>query len=212
MSLLDTIKGAREEAENAGTLPGTSKKDDTAASTSANEADKPRSGTRRSSAASAKPARDRAGSVRSASEASKKSKDKMTSEEKRAARNERRQEQDIVYDAKKATLESMPEYRHTQHIWWGMLIGGIALTLISYFLIRTAGEDDASGNIAMLSVAMMAAAYVLVIGAFIYDLVKVRPLRNKADQQLTGMSKKRMIKLVEEEERRKAEEKANAKK
>ena len=205
MSLLDTIKGARQEAEEAGTLIGGAKKADDAAST-AESGDKPKAArSRRSSAASARPARDRAGSVRTSAD---KPKSEMTKEEKRAAREKQREEEDVIYDAKKAMLEAMPEYKRTQRIWWATLIAGILCTVASWGTLQAAGgQEAATGNVAMFSIALMVLAYALVIGAFIYDLVKVRPLRNKADAKLTGMTKKRMRKFAEEEAERKAAEK-----
>ena len=206
MSLLDTIKAARQEAAEAGTLPSGSKKADDANTPAAASDEKSKANrSRRSSAASARPTRDRAGSVRTTSD---KPKSEMTKEEKRAAREKRREKEDVIADAKRAMLDSMPEYKHTQRIWWGMLIAGIICTLVSWGAIRSAGgEEAAPGGIAVVSISLMVLAYVLVIGAFIYDLVKVRPLRNKADAKLTGMSQKRMRKYVSEEEARKAAEK-----
>ena len=206
MSLLDTIKAARQEAAEAGTLPSGSKKADDANTPAAASDEKSKANrSRRSSAASARPTRDRAGSVRTGSD---KPKSEMTKEEKRAEREKRREKEDVIADAKRAMLDSMPEYKHTQRIWWGMLIAGIICTLVSWGAIRSAGgEEAAPGGIAVVSISLMVLAYVLVIGAFIYDLVKVRPLRNKADAKLTGMSQKRMRKYVSEEEARKAAEK-----
>ena len=206
MSLLDTIKGARQEAAEAGTLPSGSKKADDSAGSAATSDEKTKtSRSRRSSAASARPTRDRAGSVRTSGD---KPKGEMTKEEKRAAREKRREKEDVIADAKRAMLDSMPEYKRTQRVWWGMLIAGIICTLVSWGAIRAAGGEEATtGGVAVVSISLMVLAYVLVIGAFIYDLVKVRPLRNRADAKLTGMSQKRMRKYVSEEEARKAAEK-----
>lgn len=206
MSLLDTIKAARQEAAEAGTLPSGSKKADDANTPAAASDEKSKANrSRRSSAASARPTRDRAGSVRTTSD---KPKSEMTKEEKRAAREKQRAKEDVIYDAKKAMLDSMPEYKRTQRVWWGMLIAGIICTLVSWGAIRSAGgEEAATGGIAVVSISLMVLAYVLVIGAFIYDLVKVRPLRNRADAKLTGMSEKRMRKFAAEEAARKEAEK-----
>ena len=198
MSLLDTIKGAREEAEQAGTLIGNQKKGDSSAESS--EAQPKRS--YRSSAANAKPTREAAGSVRNVSE-----KPEMTKEEKKAAREQRRADEDVAYDAKKIMLEQVPGYKRSQKIWWGMLIAGIVLTAASWLYMRTVGNGaQVTGDMAIPSIVMMVVAYVLVIGAFIYDLVRVRPMRNQVDDQLNGMTKKRMRRVITEEERRKATE------
>ena len=143
MSLLDTIKGARQEAAEAGTLPvGSKKADDAAGSTASSDEKSKANRSRRSSAASARPSRDRAGSVRTT--ATDKPKSEMTKEEKRAAREKRREKEDVIYDAKKAMLDSMPEYKRTQRVWWGMLIAGIICTLVSWGAIRAAGGEEAA--------------------------------------------------------------------
>lgn len=200
MSLMDTIKAARAEAEEAGTLPVGKKGAEAVKDDAATEASAPaNAGFSRRSAARAKPSRTRAGSVHK--ENATKPASEMTKEEKKAKKEEDRQTQDLVYDTKSVILKKMPEYRHTQRIWWALLIGGIVLTLVSYALSRVVENagGDSSSTLAMVSITCMAAAYGLVIGAFIYDLVKVRPLRNAANEKLTTMSKKRMKRFLDEE-------------
>ncbi len=201
MSLMDTIKAARSEAEEAGTLPVGNKKaaGTTKATESSQSSASGNEGFSRRSTARAKPRRERAGSVHT--EGASKPKSEMTKEEKKAKKEEDRQTQDLVLDTKSVILKQMPEYQRSQRIWWAMLIGGIVLTITSYLLSRVVanGGNDVTSSMAMVSVFCMVGAYVLVIGAFIYDLVKVRPLRNAANEKLTTMSKKRMQRFLKEE-------------
>lgn len=208
MSLLDTIKGAREEAQEAGSLIANGKKDDSEKK-NASEADsssQSASGFSRRSAARAKPRREAAGSVRV--EGSSKPESQMTKEEKKAAREKRRSEEDMIFDAKRAILNQMPEYQKAQKIWWGLLIAGILCTLLGWGILQQLNANNIGKGFGAASVAAMVLAYVLVIGAFIFDIWKVRPMRKAADEQVVGMSKRRMQRVIEEDEARKAAKKA----
>ena len=205
MSLLDTIKGAREEAQEAASKRTTTKKEEASDAAGTDAAGSAQAGFSRRSAARAKPRREVAGSVRDGSQAKPKS--EMTKEEKKAEREARRSQEDLVYDVKKTLLDNDMEYRRTQHVWWGMLIVGIVFTLASWAIMQYMNSNGGGENTAMVSVVLMVLAYVLVIGAFIYDLVKVRPLRNKANDKIAGMSKRRMQRVLEEEKERKASNK-----
>ena len=212
MSLLDTIKGAREEAQEAGGLIPAGKKDAAGKKTDAAEADaqsQNSSGFSRRSAARAKPRREAAGSVRM--ESASKPESQMTKEEKKAAREKRRTEEDLIFDAKRAVLNQMPEYQRSQKIWWGLLIAGIVCTLLAWGVLQQINANNIGQGYGAATAVIMVLAYVLVIGAFIFDLWKVRPMRKAADEQVAGMSKRRMQNLVEEEEARKAAKKAKKK-
>ena len=202
MSLLDTIKGAREEAQEAGTLLS-SKKDESTTAAAEGDAPSTSAGFSRRSTARAKPTREAAGSVRT----SAKSQAEMSKEEKKAAREAKRTEEDLLYEAKKAYLNKSDAYRFTQRVWWGLLGGGMVCSVISFLIMRNMQSNGGNESMATASVVLMVLAYVLIIGAFIYDLIKVRPLRNEANEKLAGMSKKRLNQLIAEEEERKAAKK-----
>ena len=211
MSLLDTIKAARQEAEEAGTLPGAGKGKDTAESEASTEAEvtttSSATGFSRRSAARAKPTREAASTVHT--KASAKDTSKMTKEEKKAAQEERRRDEDLMIDAKRILLDQREDYRRSQRIWWGMLIGGVVLSVLSFVLMQSLQKTEApSQTVAMISAGSMVVAYILIIGAFIFDMWKIRPMRNEADERITSMSKKRMRQMVEADEKRRAEKKA----
>jgi hypothetical protein len=207
MSLLDTIKGAKEEAQEAGGLIATGKKDASEKSNAAEaDASQSSSGFSRKSAARAKPRREAAGSVRV--ESSSKPESQMTKEEKKAARDKRRSEEDLIFDAKRAVLNQMPEYQRSQKIWWGLLIAGIVCTVVAWGVLQQINANNIGQGYGAVTAITMVVAYVLVIGAFIFDIWKVRPMRKAADEQVAGMSKRRMQRVIEEEEARKAAKKA----
>ena len=205
MSLIDTIKGAREEAAEAGSLLSSKKNESAAQSTAESESTSSNAGFSRRSAARAKPAREAAGSVRT----SAKSQAEMSKEEKKAAREARRTEEDLLYEAKKAYLNMNEAYRASQRLWWGLLGGGMACSIVSFMIMRYMQSGQSSSeSMATVSVVFMVLAYAQIIGAFIYDLVKVRPMRNEANDKLGGMSKKRLNQLIADEEARKAAKKS----
>lgn len=207
MSLLDTIKGAKEEAQEAGGLIATGKKDASEKSNAAEaDASQSSSGFSRKSAARAKPRREAAGSVRV--ESFSKPESQMTKEEKKAARDKRRSEEDLIFDAKRAVLNQMPEYQRSQKIWWGLRIAGIVCTVIAWGVLQQINANNIGQGYGAATAITMVVAYVLVIGAFIFDIWKVRPMRKAADEQVSGMSKRRMQRVIEEDEARKAAKKA----
>ena len=211
MSLLDTIKGARAEAADAASQRTIAKKDEaaeaegeaaTGAGAGAAQKQQSSQGFSRRSTARAKPARKAAGSVSTKA----KPKSEMTKEERKAERAKRRDDEDLAYDVKKTLLESDEAYRKTQRVWWVLLICGIALTLMSWGVMRYMQQNSLQNqNLAIVSIACMVVAYALVIGAFIYDIIKVRPMRKRADEKVSGMTKRRMQRVLDEEEARRQE-------
>ena len=187
MSLLDTIKGARAEAEEAQGAR-TKKADDTTAEAEATPA---KSGYARKTAANAKPTRAAAGSVQTQKQASS----KMSKEERKAEREQRRSEDDLRHEVAENLLKEEPGYKLAQRIWWVCVIAGAVCALGSWLVMRTL-QDNQNENLAIVSIVLMILAYVLVIGAFIYDLVKVRPMRNRASDKVTGMTKKRLKRMA----------------
>ncbi|MBM6774420.1 APC family permease [Olsenella profusa] len=212
MSLRDTIEGARKEAE--GIAAGMPKKAD---ESGADEGDK--KGFVRSSAAKARPAREAAASVRTAS----KPKDQgilgtssETKEEKRERRRRERERNDMRTRAYDIVLRSIPEYRQIEKRFWIIVGVGFALAVVSLIAAYAFGsQPDMSTWQGIFSVVTLVLAYVLIIGGLIYDFVKRRPYRKRAEAQVRGMTDKRIAELFEQESRaalerqaKKAEKKA----
>jgi len=197
MSLLDTIKGAREEAKEAGTLLS-SNKDGADAKAASSEAAEPAStGFSRKSAARAKPTREAAGSVRVAG---KKSESEMTKEERKAARAEKRREEDVIFDATQVALNQQEGYTKARRLWWGLMIAGIVCTVVSWGIMQyMQNSGNESSALMTLSIVLMVAAYLLIIFAFIYDFRKIRPMRRRAEELTSGMSQRRLRRMLEED-------------
>jgi membrane glycosyltransferase len=196
---MDTIKGAREEAaESVALLPNKNDKKDADQS---GEAAAQSAGFSRKSAARAKPTREAAGSVHTVASTSSSGK---SGGKGKADKAQRRTEQDLAYDAKRAYLNMMPGYQKTQRVWWVLIIIGIVCTLLGWGVMRGINPESGNTDLSVITMALMVVAYVMVIGAFIYDIIKVRPMRKIADEQVAGMTKRRMQKTIEEYEAQKA--------
>jgi len=212
MSLRDVIDGARQEAQaNRDELRKTDRDND---GKPADDQEDSYGFTRRS-ASRAKPVRDKAGSVRvvEAGKSSSKPKSEMTRAEKKAEREKERDRDDRRRMVRDTILEQTEGYGRSQKIWWIMLGIGMGCTIISFGLNQTMGAST-EGAIAPQFILIML-AYVCIIGAFVYDFVKARPLRKKADEQVRAMTDKKVNKFiheVKERERKAAAEKEKAKK
>lgn len=210
MSLRDTLDAARKEAQEGGGIPFGKGKDDKA------EDEDSSAGFSRRSTAKAKPTRERASSVRvvSTSDAkagrSGKKPSEMTKEERKAERERRRDNDDLRNLAANALLKQDPTYKQQQRIWWIALGSGFGFTIVSFIINWMMNNNPAyaNGTYAMVALISLVLAYVLIIGAFIYDMIKSRPIRKQYDEKVKGMSKKKLEQIIREDEEAKAAKKA----
>lgn len=204
MSLRDTIDAARREAQEAGGI--FSGKDNKEAEESKQES----TGFSKRSAARAKPTTAAASSVRvvSAEDAkegrSGKKANEMTKEERKADRAARRESDDRRVTAANILLKRDPEYARTQKMWWILLGLGLALTIFSFavnaYLNNAEGVDPTfAQRLVVGAIVTLVMAYVCIIGAFIYDLMKARPIRKRVDAEVKGMTRKRIEQLIRED-------------
>ncbi|MBR3316952.1 MAG: hypothetical protein IKG21_03910 [Atopobiaceae bacterium] len=221
MSLLDTIKGAREEADGNVPFERGGKKEEPE-----EEVAPKRSGAVRGSAARAKPTREAAAGVRvvksgGKSERQKKSeaeKANMTKEERKAERKaERAAEREVEdrrYNLTQAYMEENEEYKHARKTWWIFLGVGMALVVVAFTLYGFVNQnrESASPVLAFLSAATMICAYISIIGGLIYDWVKVRPIRQQVQQRVDSMSDKRVRAVLNKKAKEQAEEEKRNKK
>lgn len=196
MSLKDTIEGARREAEGNGVkLP---KRE--AESSGSGDAD--HKGFVRSSAAKARPVREAGSSVRVASKP--KQKDAFgnkveTKEEKKERKRAEREERDLRNRAYDVILRSIPGYRRTEKIFWGILGAGMVLAVISLVCASVLGEvTDISTWQGALSTISLVLAYAFIIASFVYDLAKRRKYRKEAEARVRGLTDKRIGQLLEQ--------------
>ena len=177
-------------------------------------------GVARKSAASAKPARAAASSVRvvpASSKARRKESEKgedlsnLSKEEKRERKAKQRAQEDRIYTVSNILLKKDEDYLKRRKIWWALLGAGMLLVVavwISLYAVSQAGTK-ATGPIQMAGIVL---AYVVIIGAFIYDFARIRPLRNLYRSQAEGMTENKLNAFIEreaaEEDRRRAEREA----
>ena len=175
-----------------------------------------RAGKTRKSAASAKPVSKAASSVHvqgrpteepkglwaRATKQANKSAAVKESRKKAASKQqvERRREQAL---RSKYYNPDTPEYKKWRRIWWGMLIGAIASTAISFFFSTREGMTTPT-------YVFIALSYLLLILAIVLDFTYIRRLRNEYQDQMIAeeKSKKNSARRKEAaaEERRLAKE------
>ena len=183
----------------------------------ADEKAEKKSGVARKSAASAKPAREAAQSVRVVPVKGGKSAPAKpkTKEERKAARRAEREEEDRVATISNILMRKDQEYLKRRRVWWAGLVAGIVCTFASFGFMNAPGSSGRvelgtpAGN---ASVVALVLAYAFIIGSFIYDFVKIRPLRNSCMQKASGMSERKRQAVVDaqyaEEEKKRAEKAA----
>ena len=79
--------------------------------------------------------------------------------------------------------------------------------LIGWALLMVYGEDS-GGMHQKIEFAAIAMAYVCIIGGFIYDMVRIRPIRNQARATAEGMSEAKLNDVIERAIAKDAERKA----
>ena len=215
MSLIDTIKGAREEAEASGlTFDRKKERDEEGDDIQAAPSSR---GMARRSAARARPKREAAAGVRVVNTGGGKSKarsskpvSEMTKEERKAERKVERELEDRRYTLTQAFINESEEYKRARKNWWKFLGTGIALVVVAFTLygfVNQAGEN-ANPTIAIMSGVTIALSYVAIIGALVYDWVKIRPLRKKEEQRVASMSDKKVKNILDQKAREQAKEEA----
>ena len=93
-------------------------------------------------------------------------------------------------------MKDDPDYKRLRRVFWVLLALGMVAILVIWVLLF--GLSDSTGE--MTSAAQLAGvvvAYALVIGAFVYDFVKIRPLRNYYRAQAEGMTDRKLVEIIE---------------
>lgn len=194
MSLMDTIKGAREEVD---TSRGTSNKP--ADNTTDAAGQRSQQGFTRRSATKAKPSRRQAAGVRMVTSSGKaKSKVNQTKEERKAERKHDREVGDLRYNVTEQVLRDRSDYQAAHKVWWRLLIAGVILMVaaVALYLIVSNMGTNAPEILGVLGLVTMVSAYIVVIIGLIYDWRKIRPLRREAEKYVDSMSEKRLIAAI----------------
>ncbi|MDY4041883.1 MAG: hypothetical protein SOY67_07295 [Collinsella sp.] len=164
-----------------------------------------RSGMARKSAAAAKPARAAASSVRvvpASSKARRKQAERgeslagLSREEKRARKQQIRAHEDRVYAASNILMRENPAYAKQRMIWYAFMVVGVFFILIAFALLAIVGER-ANGMLQLAQYGAVGVSYVAIIGGFIFDFIKIRPIRNEARSKAEGMTDSRLNAVLE---------------
>ena len=166
----------------------------------------------RKSAGSAKPARVAASSVRvvpaSAKEKRKQvergeSLEGLSREEKRARKRELRLQEDRIYTVSNVLMKDDPDYNKRRRVFWVLLVVAVIAAIGVWVVMLGLPEEDLSVSQPVQIVGLII-SYACIIGAFVYDLVRVRPLRNEARRRAEGMSEAKLIAVLEEDKAKEA--------
>lgn len=210
MSLRDTINGARQEAQDAGMMPGAPKDSDS----DGDEAQE-RTGFSKKSISRAKPSREAAEGVRVVSHTGRtvsggKREADMSKEEKKAHKKRERDAADRRAAASQILLKNSDEYRKGYRLWWILLGIAVGVTVVSWLLVYNFPDQssDYSTPLGIFSIVAIVLAYACIIGAFVYDWRHVRPLRKRADAAVAGMTEKRVMQILTDDAEKVAKEEA----
>lgn len=197
MSLMDTIKGAREEidASRVPTSSNSGKSNEAVADTAGSA----QQGFTRRSAAKARPSRTAAAGVRMVSSSGKaKSKVGQTKEELKAERKHDREVSDLRYNVTQKVLDEREDFKAAHKLWMRLVIAGVVLMVVAvilYVIVSNMG-NDAPEILGIAGLVVMFGSYAVIIVALVYDWVKVRPIRREAEKYVDSMSEKRLITAI----------------
>ena len=156
-----------------------------------------RSGMARKSAAAAKPARAAASSKARRKQAERgESLAGLSREEKRARKQQIRAHEDRVYAASNILMRENPAYAKQRMIWYAFMVVGVFFILIAFALLAIVGER-ANGMLQLAQYGAVGVSYVAIIGGFIFDFIKIRPIRNEARSKAEGMTDSRLNAVLE---------------
>ena len=163
-------------------------------------------GMARKSASSAKTARAAAGSVRVVPTTAKAKRaaaergedlSNLSKEEKKARKAELRREEDRIYTASGQLMKEDPDYPRLRRIWWVLLAIGIAALIGTWVMLAVMGQEGmatSAGQTAQF--ALIIAAYAAIIIAFIFDFMKIRPIRNACREKAAGMTAAKLDEVI----------------
>ena len=162
-------------------------------------------GATRKGASSAKPARAAASSVRvvpASAKARRKQAERgeslegLSKEEKRERKREARAREDRMYDASNVMLKADEDYKKLRRVFWVILGLGVVFIVLTWVSLMLTQAEQA-GTTSVLQIVLVVLSYIAIIGAFVFDLVKIRPIRNYYRSVAEGMSEKKIVELLE---------------
>ena len=82
-------------------------------------------------------------------------------------------------------LKQDEDYTKRRRIWWIVLAIGMVLVVAIWASLYFAPAGMVSSPVQMVGIVL---SYVIILGDFIYDFARIRPLRNMYRAQAEGMS------------------------
>lgn len=178
-------------------------------------------GVARRSASSCKPSREAAGSVRVAASTSKERRaeldrgedlSNLTKEEKKARKRELRMQEDRVYTALNVMLKEDFKYNRFRRVWWFLLGLGVVALVATWGLLIVANKSGQPAGMNVPEMVCTVVAYAAIIGALVFDFIKIRPLRNMYRAKAEGMSERQLDETIGRSGMTSAEQREAAKK
>lgn len=178
-------------------------------------------GVARRSASSCKPSREAAGSVRVAASTSKERRaeldrgedlSNLTKEEKKARKRELRMQEDRVYTALNVMLREDFKYNRFRRVWWFLLGLGVVCLVATWGLLIVANKSGQPAGMNTAELVCTVLAYAAIIGALVFDFIKIRPLRNMYRAKAEGMSERQLDETIGRSGMTSAEQREAAKK
>ena len=107
----------------------------------------------------------------------------MSKEAKKAEQRKQREKEDFRNRGYDLVLRSNPEYKRSEKVWWILLGIGFGMTIVSLVMVYVFPSADTALTTfsGVVSVGSLVLAYGFIIGGFIYDWVKRRPMRKAAE-------------------------------
>ena len=118
----------------------------------------------------------------------------LSKEEKRARKAKQRAKEDRIYTVSNILLKQDEDYTKRRRIWWIVLAIGMVLVVAIWASLYFAPGGTVSSPVQMVGIVL---SYVIILGDFIYDFVRIRPLRNMYRTQAEGMSENKLNALIE---------------
>lgn len=133
--------------------------------------------------------------------------------EKKEAKRQERERRDKEMLASNIQLKQDPRYSTYRKIWWGFLGVGLAMTIVSWacMFVFPANPNNPGETMGLVSTVALVLAYIFIIAGFVFDWIKVRPMRRKAETAAAAMSDKKLAQFIEADYAAQEEKRAAAK-
>lgn len=166
-------------------------------------------GATRRSASSAKPARAAASSVRVMPASSKarrraaergESLEGLSKEERKLRKQQLRVKEDRAFAAQNILLKRDDEYKAARRIFLAIMVVGVFALIVVWLMLMGIFDTLPVDLLNRVQVVGLVVAYSFVIGSFVYDFFKIRPLRNYYKAQVEGMTDRKVLEIIESAE------------